>query len=171
MHHSAQKPHIQQPHARQPQSRRPLLLVALALFLAGAGFYGQQRLCQTAVAAPFCEQERTTTSSSKRLAESYLEYSPEALQSAHNQENTVVLYFWAPWCSTCSTLDHDLQDGIAQVPDDITLLRVNYDEETELKQRFNVVTQHTFVQLTANNEPITVWVGGEIEELVENLEL
>lgn len=150
-------------------SHRFLLLSALGIFSVGALLFGGKELCHTVTAASICETKITTSPASVRLADRYLEFSPETLAAAHTREDTVVLYFWAPWCSTCSTLDHDLIEGVAAVPDGITLLRVNYDQASELKERYSVAIQHTFVQLNETNEAKMVWVGGEIDELVENL--
>ena len=43
----------------------------------------------------------------------------------------VVLYFYAPWCSTCSVLDDELRKKSAKLPPDVTILKINYDSENE----------------------------------------
>ncbi len=80
-----------------------------------------------------------------------------------------VLYFWAPWCSTCSSLDGDIQKDSTIIPLDTIILRVDYDTESELKRKYNVVTQHTFVKIDANGESVTSWVGGDANSVRQRL--
>lgn len=102
------------------------------------------------------------------LAPNYYEYSDNAVKIAQQNEN-IVLYFWAPWCSTCSSLDLDLLDKKIQLPDNVTMLRINYDSAKELKEKYNVSVQHTFVQIDKNGNPLSSWVGGELTDFPKNL--
>lgn len=95
------------------------------------------------------------------LAPRYYVYSPEQLEKAH-MEGRVILYFWAPWCTTCTSLDTELQKNHAVIPEGVTVLRVDYDTERELKQTYTVVTQHTFVEIDAHGTPVRTWVGGSL---------
>lgn len=49
----------------------------------------------------------------------YLEYSQERATTA-SANGRVVLFFAAPWCSTCTALDDELQKKSNQLPPDIT---------------------------------------------------
>lgn len=103
------------------------------------------------------------TERGQALAERYYEYSPQSLQAAHDTGNKVVLYFWAPWCASCASLDVDLIEGKLTLPEDVVLLRVSYDASQELRRKYTVTIQHTFVQVNPDGSVITKWVGGETE--------
>ncbi|QKJ21011.1 thioredoxin family protein [Microbacterium hominis] len=75
-------------------------------------------------------------------AGSYVDYSESALASA---EGTRVLFFHAPWCPQCRALESDI-DAVG-VPDGVTILKVDYDTSTELRQRYDVRLQTTVVAL------------------------
>lgn len=118
----------------------------------------------------FCDtsNEAVAAEKVKILAPRYLEYSDATLMQSIISSKTV-LYFWAPWCSTCSSLDGDIQKDSTIIPLDTIILRVDYDTESELKRKYNVVTQHTFVKIDANGESVTSWVGGDANSVRQRL--
>lgn len=85
---------------------------------------------------------------------SYENYSPEKLASA--QQGDVLLYFHADWCPICRPLDAEFRAQEASLGD-VTILKVNYDTETALKQKYGVTLQHTFVQVDASGKMIAKW--------------
>ena len=97
------------------------------------------------------------------LAENYFQYTPETYTQSLGSGKKVVLYFWAPWCTTCASLDFDLIDKKVTLAENPILLRVDYDKESELKKQYGVVTQHTFVQVDSKENVLALWIGGSIE--------
>lgn len=91
----------------------------------------------------------------------YYEYSPRSLELAHQLSDTVILYFWAPWCTTCSTLDLEIEKNPEIIPQDAVVLRIPYDTAADLKKKYAVTIQHTFVLLNKNNEALNLVVGGD----------
>ena len=82
-------------------------------------------------------------------------------------ENTV-LFFHANWCPSCRAADTGISGGT--VPGGLTILKTDYDSNTELKKKYKVLSQHTFVQVDANGDFIKKWVGGnDVAAIVENL--
>lgn len=104
----------------------------------------------------------------------YLPYTAEAL--AANPERRRVLFFYANWCPTCRAADADLSAKLDQLPADLTVIRVNYnDNQTdaaarELARQYGVTYQHTFVQIDATGQELTKWNGGQVAELNSRLQ-
>ncbi len=69
----------------------------------------------------------------------------------------IVLFFHASWCPSCRTADEKL--WWAEITDDITILKVNYDSNNDLKKKYSVSSQHTFVQVDNKWEMIKKWLG------------
>lgn len=84
---------------------------------------------------------------------SYETYAPEKLALA--REGKVVLYFHADWCPICRPLDAAMKS--ADIPSGIHILKVNYDTAGDLKQKYGVTYQHTFVQVDASGMQIAKW--------------
>ncbi|OLT30015.1 hypothetical protein BJF82_15885 [Kytococcus sp. CUA-901] len=74
----------------------------------------------------------------------------------------VVLFFHADWCPECRATDESLTaEG---VPEDLTVVKVDYDEMTDLRQEYGVTQQHTFVQVDGEGEAIHTWTGSRSGE-------
>jgi thiol-disulfide isomerase/thioredoxin len=88
---------------------------------------------------------------------SYEVYSASKLTMA--EKGDVVLFFKASWCPTCKALDGDIKANAGSIPAGVTILEVNYDTETALKQKYGVTYQHTLVQVDSNGTQIAKWSG------------
>ena len=71
----------------------------------------------------------------------------------------VVLFFNASWCSTCKEARENLEAAPAAIPAGLTIVKVDYDDSDELKQKYGVTVQHTFVQVDADGNELAKWNG------------
>jgi thiol-disulfide isomerase/thioredoxin len=99
---------------------------------------------------------------------SYTEYSAQSLETA-TATGKAVLFFHASWCPTCKAANEAFTTRASEIPAGVTILKADYDAEKDLKARYGITYQHTFVQIDAEGNEITKWNGGDIEELQENL--
>lgn len=79
---------------------------------------------------------------------------------ARAESGNVVLFFKASWCPSCRTLDADIKTNQADIPAGVTILEVDYDKATALKQKYGVTTQHTLVEVDASGKLVNKWSGG-----------
>jgi thiol-disulfide isomerase/thioredoxin len=111
--------------------------------------------------------------SDKMAGSRYVQYSKSALDSASG--NRRVLFFYASWCPTCKPADASFTQNVSKIPEDVTLIRVNYSdpdtdqEEKDLAKKYTVTYQHTFVQIDGAGKEITKWNGGQMDELLSNI--
>lgn len=78
-----------------------------------------------------------------------------------------ILYFHATWCPTCQATMLSFEARWPEVRPGLTLVIADYDSETELKTRYGVTYQNTYVQVAPDLSRIQVWNGGGIEALNE----
>ena len=71
----------------------------------------------------------------------------------------VVLFFRASWCPTCRAVDADINAHLKEIPETLSILDVNYDTASDLKKKYGVTYQHTFVQVDAQGNLIKKWSG------------
>jgi len=109
----------------------------------------------------------------KKIDSRYVEYSKLALDEASTTRK--VLFFYASWCPTCRPADASFKENESKIPQDLTLIRVNYNdpetdqEEKDLAKKYGVTYQHTYVQIDTAGKEIAKWNGGKIDELLNNI--
>lgn len=72
----------------------------------------------------------------------------------------VILFFKASWCPSCRTLDRDIKQNVANIPQDLKILEIDFDNSTELRQKYGITSQHTLVQVDSMGNMINKWSGG-----------
>ena len=94
----------------------------------------------------------------------YRDYSDTAVARSLEEERDVVLFFHAIWCPTCKNLDRRLKE--ATIPNGVSIFKVDFDSEKELKRRYGVRSKHTLIQIDSEREPINIWFGSPSAESV-----
>ncbi len=90
-----------------------------------------------------------------------IDYSPKILSEyLGNNKNRVVLFFSANWCPSCKIAEKDIRQNITQLPSDLIIIKVDYDKEKDLKTKYGVTYQDTFVQLDSAGNKIIMWNSG-----------
>lgn len=98
----------------------------------------------------------------------YESYAPEKLARA--EIGDVVISFHATWCPSCRALEADILKNINAIPSGVSILKVDYDTETELKKKYGVTVQNTLVQVDAEGNMIHKWSGStQLETLVAKI--
>ena len=152
-----------------------ILLIIIVIFILGAIAYGYKQ-SQSNVKnqdAPPANDQGTMIDDwggDKMDAKSgqYVDYDPALLAKA--DDGDVVLFFYAAWCPSCRALESGIKKDMGNFPDDLTILKVNYDEEKELKKKYTVTYQHTLVQVDSQGNEIAKWNGGnDLNSILKNL--
>jgi thiol-disulfide isomerase/thioredoxin len=78
-----------------------------------------------------------------------------------------VLFFAADWCPTCQAALKDINANGDRMTG-ITIVVVDYDRAADLKKRYGVTAQHTFVQIGADGAKLAAWNGGGVDVIVRN---
>lgn len=81
----------------------------------------------------------------------------DAAKLAMATTGKVVLFFHAPWCPICVAIEKDVTANIGKIPNGVHILKVDYDTATELKKKYGVTYQHTFVQVDASGKMLKKW--------------
>ncbi|AKF95898.1 thioredoxin [Brevibacillus laterosporus] len=80
-------------------------------------------------------------------------------------EGLTLVNFWAPWCGPCDFFGSVLEAFDREYSNEVRLLKVNVDEETNTTSHFGIMSIPTTI-LFKNGEPIDKIVGSvSVEKL------
>lgn len=82
----------------------------------------------------------------------YSQYSVTNL--AQNSTGTNVIFFHAPWCPSCKSIDADITANLDKLPEGFQILKADFDTSTALKQKYGVTQQSTFVKVDKDGNKI-----------------
>jgi len=99
----------------------------------------------------------------------YLDYSEQNLLSSRKFGRTLLFFAATTWCSNCIIIDEDIKKRISEIPQDITILKVDYDNDHKMKAKYGVTMQTTLILLDNNGDEIKRWIGTSFDDLLENL--
>jgi thiol-disulfide isomerase/thioredoxin len=143
-----------------------MLVALLIITLVVIGFFIKNRTDNYGKETVDKTVETTKDSGEMIKSGNYLEYSEDSYGDSRLKKR--VLFFHAKWCPTCKVANEEFTDKQNNIPDDVVLFKVDYDTESELKKRYGITYQHTFVLVDDQGNEIRKWNGGGLSELISN---
>lgn len=80
------------------------------------------------------------TQNANVVAGRYVDYSGSVIADTTGQK---ILFFHAPWCPQCRQLEQSITSGV--IPENVTIIKVDYDSMQSLRQQYGVTLQTTVV--------------------------
>jgi thiol-disulfide isomerase/thioredoxin len=90
---------------------------------------------------------------------SYIAYSPTALTEAL-KNGKALLFFHAGWCPMCQADEKSINENLSKIPDGLTILKVDYDAQKDLKTQYGITYQNTYVELDSSGKVLTKFNNG-----------
>ncbi len=84
----------------------------------------------------------------------YIDYKDGSIQ---NNSGTKVLFFHAPWCPQCRQLESEIESG--SIPANVTIFKVDYDTNQDLRAKYGVTLQTTLVKVNDNGDLVKKFVA------------
>ncbi len=109
--------------------------------------------------APSGSPSSSSAAPAAEARDGYVTYADYTADKEAFSAGPVVLFFHADWCPKCRETDSNLTADPASLPDGLTVVKLDFDAETGLRQQYGVTVQHTFVQVDAAGEKLGAWTG------------
>lgn len=111
------------------------------------------------------EKMMDTESTMEKKVWDYVSYNPDIIASTSGNK---VLFFHASWCPSCRSADSHFSS--ATFPADLTVIKTNFDTSGDLKEKYEVTSQHTFVQVDSEGNLVSKWIWSRtVDDIVEKL--
>lgn len=144
-----------------------LFLIVLLTIILGGMFFFRDR---------FTKLELQTNASESSQGEtlydrvSYKDYTESNLLSSERNGKTVLFFAATTWCSNCIALEKEIKAHLNELPKDVTILKVDYDNDKKMKAKYGVTVQTTLILLDSNGKEIKRWIGtSSFDDLLSNL--
>lgn len=139
-----------------------IAVIILAVLLIGGGVYYFTRDNATEPAetnntqtTPATEKKtETPKSETSSQPGAYVDYSSTVIAST---KGTKILFFHAPWCPQCRSLEASIKS--TDLPDGVTIIKVDYDSNQTLRQKYGVTIQTTLVRIDDNGNLVEKYVA------------
>lgn len=95
----------------------------------------------------------------------YGEYAAVAVDGDLAAGKKVVLFFHAGRCPSCRRAHKNITKHISELPGDVAVYKVDYDDSKELRQKYGVTSQHTFVEIDADHNLVARFSGGGVDQI------
>jgi thiol-disulfide isomerase/thioredoxin len=81
-----------------------------------------------------------------------------------------VYFFHASWCPICQGIDKEITADTSSIPAGVTLIKTDFDTSTELRQKYGVTTQYTFVQVDASGNETAQWSATSVDDAIAGIQ-
>jgi thioredoxin 1 len=80
-----------------------------------------------------------------------------------------VYFFHASWCPICQGIDKEINADMSKIPAGVTLIKTDFDSSTDLRQKYGVTTQYTFVQVDNSGNETAQWSATSLDKAVAGI--
>lgn len=115
------------------------------------------------------ESEQASSEAARSGPGSYITLAEYDADKSAYASTDVVLFFNVEWCPTCKVARENIESSLASIPSDLTIVIVDFETADDLRRKYGVTYQHTFVQVDADGNGLAKWSGSvTADEIAQN---
>lgn len=99
----------------------------------------------------------------------YINYSDLNFASSQKLGKTLLFFAATTWCSNCRAIDEEIKKRNAELPKDLTILKVDYDRNQAMKTKYGVTMQTTLILFDKKGNEIKRFIGTDFDNLLSNI--
>lgn len=100
---------------------------------------------------------------------SYVSLADYDKDPAKYADSKKVYFFHASWCPICQGIDKEINADMSKIPVGVTLIKTDFDSSTDLRQKYGVTTQYTFVQVDGSGNETAQWSATSLDKAIAGI--
>lgn len=84
-------------------------------------------------------------------------------------DSKLVYFFHANWCPICRAIEEDINSDISQIPAGVTFIKTDFDSSIDLRQKYGVTYQYTFVQVDSSGNETAQWSAASLDAAIAGI--
>jgi thiol-disulfide isomerase/thioredoxin len=125
---------------------------------------------QSTIDVQACPKPNDSTTAVQGISPgSYVTYADYKKDCAKYSNAKIVYFFHATWCPTCQGIEKEINADMARIPAGVTIVKTDYDTEKDLKAKYGVTVQTTFVQIDRDGNKIAKYTAANLADAVAGI--
>ena len=100
---------------------------------------------------------------------SYITYAEYINNPEAYKDRKKVFFFHAGWCSVCQSIDKEINADISKIPEGVTIIKTDFDDSKDLRKKYGVTTQYTFVQVDKDDNELAQWTASSFDGVIKGI--
>ena len=100
---------------------------------------------------------------------SYITYAEYINNPEAYKDRKKVFFFHASWCSVCQAIDKEINADISKIPEGVTIIKTDFDDSKDLRKKYGVTTQYTFVQVDKDDNELAQWTASSFDGVIKGI--
>ncbi len=84
-------------------------------------------------------------------------------------DTTKVYFFHAGWCPICRGIDKEITADPSRIPAGVTVIKTDFDSSTDLRKKYGVTYQYTFVQVDGSGNKTAKWSATNLDKALAGI--
>lgn len=119
--------------------------------------------------SPKVAEETIPSAAVTNNAGSYVSLADYNANPAKYNDFKKVYFFHAGWCPICQAIDKEINSDISKLPAGVVFVKTDFDSSTDLRKKYGVTTQYTFVQVDGSGNETAQWSATSLSDAVAGI--
>lgn len=96
---------------------------------------------------------------------------PSSINDTENnvENQRTILFFHADWCPICRKIEEDIIKSPERIPSNVKIVKIDFENSDDLRSKYGVNTQYTFVEIDENQNEIDQWSSISLNDLINKI--
>lgn len=109
---------------------------------------------------------QTTPSTSPGVFIDFADYTADPSKYSNSKK---IYFFHAEWCPVCKGIEQEINNDPSRIPNGVTLIKVDFEQETRLRKDYEVTYQYTFVQIDNDGKEVAQWTASNLDKVIAGI--